>query len=48
MLSCLLRVFGPGAYLSAALALAWSSALRGALDPEAEPTRVVPIPWGGA
>jgi hypothetical protein len=46
--SCLLRVFGPWAYLSAAFALAWSSALVGALDPEAVPTRVVPIPWAGS
>jgi hypothetical protein len=48
MTSSLLRVFGPGAYLSAALALAWSSALWGALAPEAVPTRVVPIPWAGS
>lgn len=46
--SCLLRVFGPWAYLSAAFALAWSSALWGALAPEAEPTWVVPIPWAGS
>lgn len=48
MTAPLLRALGPCAYLTAALVLAWSSALRGALDPEAIPTRVVPIPWAGS
>ena len=48
MTAALLRALGPPAYLSAALVLAWSSALVGALAPEAVPTRVVPIPWAGS
>jgi hypothetical protein len=47
MTAVLMRAVGPSAYLSAALVLAWSSALVGALAPEAVPTRVVPIPWAG-
>ena len=47
MTAALMRALGPSAYLSAALVLAWSSALVGALAPEAVPSRVVPIPWAG-
>ena len=48
MTSTLMRALGPSAYLSAALVLAWSSALVGALAPGVVPTRVVPIPWAGS
>lgn len=48
MSDALLRVLGPPAYLSAALALAWSSAVRGALVREVESTDLVPIPWVGS
>lgn len=45
--SALLRLFGPPAYLSTALVLAWTSAVLGRLVGEAGPIPLVPIPWVG-
>lgn len=48
MSSALMRVLGPPAYLSAALALAWTPAVWGALAGSDDMTPAVPIPWAEA
>lgn len=48
MTDVLLRLLGPTAYLSAAVVLAWSSALVGELVGDAGPAPLVPIPWVGS
>ncbi len=43
----LMRVLGPTAYLSTALALAWTAAVWGAVARTEDMSPVAPIPWVG-